>query len=114
MSKLDSIAQDIAESVANASGDTQAAFDPTFILVIAELLVPLIEALQECFADVNVGVEAIRNPRGVHRLAVRMKVIGQMGRREFRRNRGREIVQAIVDKGTTLTKEDLQELYDEV
>lgn len=110
MTKLNEVAQEIAQLVAGPN----AAFDPAIILVIAELLIPLIEALQECFASTNEAVQAVNNPTLVQRLAVRMKVIGQMGRLEFRRNRGSEIVQAILDRGSDLSVNELEELYQEI
>jgi len=94
--------------------EPDAIFDPAIIMVFAEIIMQLIEALQDCRQDVSDATKIVQKPTRLQKWVVRSKVKRELGRREYRNNSGAEIVQAILDAGTTLSETDVEELYQEV
>lgn len=102
----------VAGEYAKNGKNKEAAFDAGFIVVIAELLVPLIQAFQDCMGAEDVPAEA-KNPKIWNKVAMRMKVRRELGIREFRKN-GEEICEAIWEAASKAKPEEIQALYEQV
>ena len=92
--------------------DRQAAFDPSFILVIAQALVPLVEAVQSCLAASKVP-SAARSPSLWQRIVVRNELRKSVDKKFWRGNQ-QELVQAVFDAAADSTVEEIKALYDSV
>lgn len=113
MSKVNELAGRVVERFSNYGGDRQAAFDPAFIMVIAEIIVQLVEALQSCQEDPVAGVEMVNNPSVFAKLVARRSAIKELGRRQFRLH-GENVMNSLLDTGQGMTAADMQALYNEV
>lgn len=105
-------------AVTDADGK-QFAFDPSIIIVIAELLVPLIQAIQKCMADMNEVPTAAANVTLFQRTSIRLHLRrtlvenGGMSPREFAKS-ARHLVQSLIDVTKNSTGEEISALVEEV
>lgn len=120
MSKVKDFAAKVVDHLQDNSTEEgrEFAFDPSIILVIAEALIPLIKAIQECRKQAEVPTGAA-NPSPLQRLSLRLHLRnslvgnGDMSPREFGRNI-KGLMNAILDTTKNSTKDELAALFDEV
>lgn len=102
---------------AKTNKEVAAVFDPTWIVVIAEALVPLIQAVMDCiasFGDTPEGVvQKAKNPRLIHKIMVRNNLRKTLGLR-FMSKYGDALVSSVIASGAELTPDDVVALCDEV
>lgn len=110
MSVFSDAAKKVAGEYATLAGETSAAFDPSWIVVIAEALVPLIQAIMDCIAASKVP-EAGANPSYRQRLVVRLNLQRTLGTKDFRANGGSRLVDAVCKAAATMTPEEVEQLY---
>lgn len=105
---LKSAAMKVAEEMAD--GDTANAFDPSWIVVIAEALVPLIQAIMDCLAASKVP-DAASNPSYRQRLVVRLNLQRTLGTKDFRANGGPKLVDSVLKAAAKMSAEEVEGLY---
>jgi hypothetical protein len=110
---LNEMAHGVAVHYGEISGDTQAAFDPSMILVIIELASTIFELFESCEKDESEALRSINEPSRWEKLVLRMRVRRALGRREFRRH-GHQMVQALLKQGKDMTAKDVQGIYAEI
>ena len=113
MSVINSSAQNVAERMAGLGADREAALDPTTIFMIADIIFELLDRCRE-LRSANSMHEAMRNPGWMARRSVKRAVIRNLGRRGYRNNGGREMVQAILAEGAHAKLADVETLYHEL
>jgi len=88
------------------------AFDPTIILVIAEIIIELITQLQEsCAEEDPVGaLKIVKTPTRLGRFVLNRQVRRNLGYREFRQN-GRDVAKALLRTGSEMTLADMEGVY---
>ena len=89
-----------------------AQFDPTIILVIAEMVLSLLEALKSC-RDPQGATEIANDPTWLQRRYVSLRVRREIGRNAFRSD-GEEIVEAILKTGKDLDQNLMEQVYAEL
>jgi len=103
----DLIAKDFAKSNPNA------AFDPSIIFVIADILVQLIDAFKACKAAPSEAAAIAKNPGLFQRVILRRKILDVVGRQTFREH-GDNLIKSFLTVGRTATGEDFVQAYEEV
>ena len=112
-SHLNEMAHGIAMHYGELSGDKQAAFDPSMILVIIELAGSIFELFQDCGKDEEAALSAIHEPSRWERLMLRFHVRRSLGRREYRLH-GRKMIEALKKQGLDMDANDVQKIYTEI
>lgn len=87
------------------------AFDPAIIVMLADFVVIFLEIFQDCRAGNPLDVA--NSPTWLQRRYAHRVVRRELGRREYRKH-GAGIVKALLDTGRDLTKEDLEEAYQDL
>lgn len=113
MSVLQEVSKAAALKYADASGDREAAFDPSIIFVIMDIITELMAAFQNCKKTPSQAVNTMQNPRRIDLLAAKLATRRQIGRREFRRN-GDAILEAVFSQGKDTTVEQVEAIYAEI
>jgi hypothetical protein len=112
-SHLNEVAHGVAVHYGELSGDTQAAFDPSMILVIIELAGTIFELFQDCGKTEEEALSAIREPSRWEGLMLRIHVRRSLGRKDYRRH-GRQMVEALKKQGSDMDAIDVQRIYAEI
>jgi hypothetical protein len=108
----------VAKLQSNHPSDKEFAFDPSIIILIAEALVPLIQALQKCKADSATVAADAANPTLIQRIGVRLNLRrslvdnGDMSPRAFAKNAS-GLVNAVLSVAANSTPEEIQSLLDD-
>ena len=116
MSSISNFAVRVAANYKTDVGE--AAFDPSIILVFAELLIPLIEEIQKCLAARDVKKVA-ESPTLWQKVTIRLKLRnllvnnGDMSLKEFRDNAD-NLIEALRKSASELSVEEVEALYAEV
>jgi hypothetical protein len=103
----DLIAKDFVKSTPNA------AFDPSIIFVIADILVQLIDAFKKCKATPPEAVAIAKNPGLFQRVMLRRKILEVVGRQTFREH-GNDLIKSFLAVAKTATSEDFTLAYEEI
>lgn len=101
---------ELAKKVAKNYGGGEAALDPSFILVIVDLINQIITAFKNCKKSPAEVHAEMRSPGPWQRLALRSLVRNQMGFREFRQN-GDEVMEALLKTGREVGLDDVQRVW---
>lgn len=120
MSNINSFAEKIATNLRQTSNSENRAFafDPTIIILIAQALVPLIQAAQKCMEAKDI-VGAASSPTLLQKVGLRLNlrktlvVDGGMSPREFAKN-ATGLVAAFIDTAKNSTQEEISALFEEV
>ncbi len=113
MKVLEEVAKNTAIKFADMSGDREAAFDPSIILVIMEIIMQLMGNFQNCGKSPGEAVKMMKNPRRIDLLAARLAIRRQVGGKEFRKN-GEALLDAVFAQGKETTVEQVQAIYNEI
>jgi hypothetical protein len=113
MSKSEELALKVAGKYSKTSGNREAAFDPSTLLVFAEMILTFAELFKNCNKTPAQAVSSARNPSLWERVLLRSHVRRSLDRKEFR-ERGSEIMEALLSGGKEVSEEDFKELYNEV
>jgi hypothetical protein len=113
MARSEQVAMKVAAKYGSLTGNKEAAFDPSIILVFADLILEFAELFKSCNKTPLQAANAARNPNLWERFLLRRYVRQNMTRREFR-DKGNEIVEALLSGGKDASEADFKELYDEV
>jgi hypothetical protein len=113
MSKIDDLAVKAAGNYASASGEVEAAFDPSWILLFAEIITEIFGMFESCGQDEEAAAKVCQNPSRVQKTLLRLRVRRSMGLRTSMRGVG-QMVDAIEETGKTVTVEDVQLALQEV
>lgn len=114
MNAFKTAAEKVAREMNGLGVDQEAAFDPTMIFVIADVIFNLLDrcrAYRDGEEDMHHSMQRIG---WLERRAIKMSVIDKMGRRNYRRGNGREMVEAIVHAAENSELQEVQALYDEM
>lgn len=104
------LATKIAKHYTSGSGDTQAALDPAFILLILDVIQQVVGLWRDCKKSHGDAVHQARNPSVWQKLALRRVVKEELGRAEFRA-RGDALVEAMLKVGKEITIDDLNKVW---
>lgn len=110
MSKIESL-QDIA-AAEFAKKKAGAQFDPTIILVIAEMVMVFIEVLGDC-QEANDAAEIANDPTRLQKRWVALKARRLLGRSEYRQS-GADVVDAVLETGKQVTADDMEAAFAEI
>lgn len=111
--KSQELAKKFATNYANVSGDKSAALDPSMIMVFLDMILNIVDIFKSCGKTQEQTHKAVRNPTLWDKLVLRRIVKQDMTRSEFR-NKGKELVDALLAGGKEVTEEDIKDLYSEV
>ena len=94
--------------------DGNAAFDPSIIFLIMEIITELIATLQDnCDQDPEDVPAIAARPRRIQKWVLKRTVRRTLGRRAYRRH-GSKVVSNLLKTGRKLTTSQVQDLFDEV
>lgn len=102
----------VAHNYAGLSGNAEAAFDPSTILVFANLIIPIIQQIQKCIQANQVPTKA-QNPTASDMILMNMTVRREIGWHAFRQS-GRHYVSSLIKTAAESTPEDMTALYTDV
>lgn len=105
-------ARNVAMNMVNLGASQQAAFDPTTILVIIDIIKEVF-AMCDNFRNPTELKSAADNPSWLTRWFLRRRVINNVGRRGWREY-GREMVDAMLKTGSDASLAEFQALYQEM
>lgn len=89
------------------------AFDPTIILVIAEMVADLIATLQDrCRQSAHSATRIVRSPSWLQRRYLRRSIYFRLGRRGYRQY-GRDVYYSLLETGQTVTASEMEGAYEE-
>lgn len=111
--KAEELALKVAGKYSQKTGNREAAFDPSTLLVFAEMILTFAELFKNCNKSPMQAVASAKNPSLWEKVLLRHHVRKFMDRKEFR-ERGKEVVDALISGGKEVTEEDFKELYNEV
>lgn len=107
---LEKAATDVISGM--SSDDQAAAFDPSSILAIMEIIAQLLEQCRARRTPAQL-VEATKSPGLLERLSVRRTVRANLSANEWR-SHGPRLVESLIAKGATATLEEMEAVLDEV
>lgn len=91
-----------------------AAFDPTIIVVIADVVASLVEMFMGyCELDPQSALKQMKDPSWLARIRLRWQLRRELGWRGFRKY-GRDIEKALLRTGKQLDVQDVEDLYEEL
>ena len=85
-------------------------FDPVTISVVTTILLQIIKLIKHCTANGEEAVEVAHNPSHANKRQLKVAVRRQLGWWKYWRE-GDKYMEAILDEGKTLTKQDMLGLY---
>lgn len=110
------VTQELAKVAAlkygEASGNAEAAVDPATIMVFAQIIMDLIAKIRECKKSQTQALSTINSPSRMEKIAAKLTVRKQLGRKEWRDN-GDAMLESVINTGAVVTPEQLDSLYDE-
>jgi hypothetical protein len=109
-----STVQSVATKICSKYYGTNSAFDPAIIFVIAEVVVQLIQAFQECQKQPTDPPATLKSHPVMARMFVRSRLRDYMSIREFRKYRGEDLVDATIETGHEMSSQDWNAVYSEV
>lgn len=109
---LKEISEQLAEETLNSDPNRPVAIDIDTVRGIADIIFELIERCRER-REAAAVVERIDSPTFIQEIAVKRQVRRSLSRREYR-SYGRELTQKMLLKAASSSKEDIQELVEEV
>lgn len=107
---LEQVQDSAVNKFANKKAGAQ--FDPTIILVIAEMVMTFIEVLQDC-RDPQEATEIVNDPTWLQKRYVAMRVRRAVGRNVYR-DQGADIVDALLETGQDIDEELMTAVYQEL
>lgn len=110
---LEQLTDRAADHFGDLKGNEQ--FDPTVIMVLAELIMQAVEAFRTyCNPDDPAGAAmAAQSPTRMQKWWMRRQVRRKLGWREYRQH-GRDVMEALMRTGRELSAEDMEEAYDDL
>lgn len=111
MSALDRVGSKVIENL-GGSDDIEAAFDVGTLDIVMQLIMGLMEAFKNCKKTEEEAVKMINNPSVLQRVALRGRVRRELSNAD--RKFGGRFHSALLAAGKTVTKDDVEELYQEV
>ena len=88
------------------------AFDPATIMIIIEIVMQIIEALNENCAEDNpdAAADIVRHPSKLGVRILKRKVHRALGRQDYKAY-GEDMVSALLETGRNITVEEMREAY---
>lgn len=102
------VAQKLAGKVGN-----EAAFDPSTILVIIQIIQQVMAALKDCKKPASAVAKTAESPGPFQRFKLRRIVREQLDDDGFYRSHGEDIAEAVLHAGVTLTESEAKHLMAE-
>lgn len=109
MATVQDAAAKAAANFAGLTGQTEAAFDPTTILVFANLIIPIIQQIQKCIAARKVPAAAA-SPNLRQQIVVRSLVRREVGIRAFREE-GMHYINALLKTAADTSEDDMEAIF---
>lgn len=95
-------------------GDKEAAFDPSMIFTIMDIITSLIGNFKNCKKTPSDALKSSKNPNFWEKQVARRAVRQHLGGFKAMRREGENLVEALVKTGSELTLEEVNSLYNEV
>lgn len=111
-SKLEDIANKVAVNYKN--GDKEAAFDPSMLFTIMDIIGNLVGMFKGCGKTAPQAIQSAKSPNFWEKQAVRRSVRQHLGGFKAMRREGENLVDAVLKTGGDLTVKDVEDLYKEV
>ena len=107
------LAMHAASSYAKLNGNAQGALDPATIMTFAQLIMEAIAKFKECKTSPGNAVQQMKSPGLFQRIQLRRTVKDAIGNSAFRQH-GDNLVEALLDTGSKVSVEDVNNLYKEL